>query len=181
MMEQFIESIRQCVATSNWFGGIYLSLAMPDICGSLEDPGAAVGKRYKKWFDQHLAKDWVAHTVGAQGAMASVLPPHIQALVANAPRLVSLTAENCYRLRCRCLHEGIADRGLGSDDQVHFTEPGGARHNFVNDHLQVSAESFCLEMATAVERWWASAKNDADIAERATRLLRIYPNPVPRR
>lgn len=179
-MEQFVESIRLCVSTRNWFGGLYLSLAMPDICGSLENPNARVGDRYRKWFDQHLASKWVAPAVGAQGPMTAALPPQLRALIAKAPQMVSLTADNCYRLRCRCLHEGIADRGLGVDDQIHFTEPGGARQNYVSDHLQVSADAFCSEMADAVEAWWAAAKGDPDVAQRAQKLIRIYPNIIPR-
>lgn len=44
---KYTDAIRRSLSAKNWFGALFLSLAMPDICGVLEAPTDSVGTRYK--------------------------------------------------------------------------------------------------------------------------------------
>jgi hypothetical protein len=57
-MQRFIHAIRTAVSGENWFAALFLALAVPDVCGALEDPSAGVGDRYKNWFNRYLKQKY---------------------------------------------------------------------------------------------------------------------------
>ena len=89
-MRRFTESARKAVADQNWFAALFVSLALPDICGSLEDPTAKVGERYMNWFNRYLAPRY--------GKMFS--------------------AEDCYYFRCACLHQGLGTHKKSKNQKI---------------------------------------------------------------
>lgn len=76
-MDKLIVSVRKALDDKNWFAGLFLSLTFPDICGAIEFPTLIVSTRYKYWYNKYLLDDYN-----------------------------NLSADDCYRLRCACLHEG---------------------------------------------------------------------------
>jgi hypothetical protein len=81
-MKRFTDAGRQALADKNNYAALSLALMIPDICGSMEDPGPnRTQRRYKKWF-----KQWAEPKFGNL-----------------------LSAEECYRLRNSMIHSGSAE------------------------------------------------------------------------
>ncbi len=50
-MKRFTNAGRKSIAEDNLYAALTLALIIPDICGSLEDPGPGKSqKRYEAWF-----------------------------------------------------------------------------------------------------------------------------------
>lgn len=125
-MRRFTDAIRQAVASRNWFGAVYIALAMPDICAKLENPKAAGSEsRYRKWFDRYLASKYNADLPGGKHTF--------------------LSAGDCYALRCSILHEASEEIGQqrASDvlKRVYFTTLGSHLIH-VNDTLTLNVGMF---------------------------------------
>ncbi len=51
-MEDLLKQIENSASNGNYLVALYVSLALPDICGALEsDNGVATGNRYQQWFN----------------------------------------------------------------------------------------------------------------------------------
>lgn len=154
-IQRHVESIQNSLKERNWFGALFLALAMPDICGAIEDPNKGVGERYKKWFRQYLGDKYV-------------------------PELFS--DEDCYYLRCSALHQGMAEHPKAQNKRIHFTTPAPgltAHTNFVEDDdgnfvLQMQIDVFCAEICSAVEKWQAVVSSDTEIVKRIESLMEFY-------
>ncbi|MEG1111408.1 MAG: hypothetical protein RSE65_11895 [Hafnia sp.] len=56
-MERFITSIEGSLENENWLAALFMALAMPDICRSLERPDieqGTTGKWYKDWVTRYI-------------------------------------------------------------------------------------------------------------------------------
>ncbi|MDI7502387.1 hypothetical protein [Cronobacter dublinensis] len=149
-MQRFVESIRRSIQTENWLAAIFMALAMPDICGALENPAAKVGARYSDWFTRYLAEKYTLL--------------HIQ-----------FTAKDCYNFRCKCLHQGLVVR----DDNEKFAltppVPGYRFHlNSFNGVIQLQVDIFCEDVCLAVEEWAREVENNNEIQNRILELITIH-------
>jgi hypothetical protein len=148
-MRQLVEDVRRCVENEIWRGALFLSLALPDICGALEQPDGEVGKRYRSWYDRYLAEQY--------GRI--------------------LTAEDCYYLRCSCLHQAAERHPKASYDGVIFAAP---RPNWVvhlnrlNNKVQLQVDIFACDMCAAVDRWLADVADNLDVQDRLGTLLKVH-------
>lgn len=150
-MQRFTDSIKKSITDENWFSALFLSLALPDICGSLENPDAGVGDRYRDWFNRYLEPEY--------GRMFS--------------------ADDCYYFRCACLHQGLSTHDRAANEGIHFIPPP-PRNNIVhlnrlNNILQMQNDRFCIDMCDAVERWAEDVNENQDIQARIGQLIQIYP------
>jgi len=81
-------------------GGLYylavsMALTLPDVCAAVESPdGKTSPKKYKAWYDKNLAN-----------------------------RYVSITAEDCYSLRCGVSHQGRLGHPNFQYERILFTIP----------------------------------------------------------
>lgn len=150
-MHRFTDAARKAVADQNWFAALFVSLALPDICGSLENPAAKVGERYVNWFNRYLAPRY--------GKMFS--------------------ADDCYYFRCACLHQGLGTHEKSRNDGIHFIPPpprGNVVHlNLLNNVLQMQIDMFYLDMSDAVEKWTVDVAGNADIQKRIGQLIQVHP------
>lgn len=150
-MQQFTNAVRKSIQDKNWFGGLFLTLCLPDICGALENPNESVEVRYKRWFNANLAKLYMP----------------------------LFSAEDCYYFRCSCLHQGLDKHSKLSHERIHFITPP-PRNNIVhknklNNILQMQIDIFCNDMTSAVEVWYeTTVKGNPDIQLRITNLMKIY-------
>lgn len=187
-MERFTNSIRASVEARNWFAALFMALALPDICASLEleQPEAKdAGKRYKDWFQRYLQPkyappDGFPMPQLPTGEQFKKLPPNIQesmnAFAADSTKL-QFTAEDCWRLRCKCLHQGLPER-MGKE-KIHFTAPDPEHKQYIhknvtNGVLQLSIDIFCTDICDAATQWWGSEGANAPIRSRAEELIKIY-------
>ncbi|MFH0828634.1 MAG: hypothetical protein V1907_00415 [Candidatus Kerfeldbacteria bacterium] len=149
-MDRFTDAIRKSISDQNWFAALFLSLCMPDICGSLETPDEQVGPRYKRWFGANLATSYSS----------------------------MFSAEDCYSFRCSCLHQGLDTHQRMSHERIHFITPpprGNVVHcNMFNNVLQLQIDIFCEDVAMAVDSWYEAVKNNPEIQARVEALIKIY-------
>lgn len=162
-MEELVEALRRCVADANWYAGVALALAAPDICGAIAYPELAKKsqERYRQWFEAHL-----------QG--------HFTRRVGE-PR-VYLSGNDCYALRCAFLHQGseVIDGQSARERLSRFrlTEPDPSGRNRLNAEvegsLRLEVKSFCEHVAEAVESWW-NGLGDGDRRTADADMLQVYP------
>ncbi|WP_417316409.1 hypothetical protein [Cycloclasticus pugetii] len=163
-MERFTNSIRQSIDTENWYGALVTALALPDVCGWLEDPDKGSKARYVEWF-----KDWLQ-------------PTYTHGIGPDRQEHVFLHGEDCYALRCSLLHQGGSNieeqRAQKALEDFHFITPppgGGMIHcNQVGNKLQLQVDVFCNQMADAADHWYESRKECEGIQKRMDSLLIIH-------
>lgn len=193
-MDRFTASIRQAVEQKNWFGALFLALAVPDVCGALESPDAKVGERYRDWFNRYLKKQYDPDTMtesmavsfagipGMQTSLSEMLkdfPAEVFECMQNQkpPQGTEFTAEDCYRLRCRCLHQGLPEK-LDAE-RIHFSapDPDGRIYihkNLLNGVFQLSIDVFCLDICNAVDAWLKDVSGNKEVQNRMTKLIEVY-------
>lgn len=169
-MQSFTGAGRACLDSGNLHGALALALMMPDICGSLVNPGKNNSKdRYLDWF-----REWAERKFISGGGAG-----HSRVLV---------SAEDCYQIRNSLFHSGNAEidpkkvRDLRSFE--FFDETVGSHLNFVGKNivdgvemggfLQLKASSFSAAIFDAVDEWEAATKDEVDIKERRAKLLTIH-------
>jgi hypothetical protein len=150
---RYVNSIEESLSARNWFGALFLALAMPDICSALQAPRAPIITRYKSWVGTYLM-------------------PHYD------PNLFS--ADDCYYLRCATLHQGIGEHPKMQSRRILFISPPSEQIIFdcawmeAADGaymLQLQVDVFCLAMCHGVRQWASDYATDPDIALRAKSLL----------
>jgi hypothetical protein len=157
-LSEYLRDILRAANGCGAFSAIALSLALPDICGSIEYPEmngpGQVGDRYRRWCDE-----WA--------------------------RLVSVSGADCYALRCAYLHNGVdefsgraAQRALFN--RIEFTAgqvggvwiskavPAGTGHK-----ARIPHEMFCSDMAHSAEGWRRARAGDPRVTEAIAGLMRI--------
>src|SRR5262245_41335370 len=120
-MKRFTNAVRQALTDLNWFGALFIALALPDICGALEAPEKETGERYKAWFDKYLAEKY----------------------------LPNFSAQDCYSFRCACLHQGLTTNEKSSIARIHFVEPHMAWPDHlckVENGIVMEIDDFCLDI-----------------------------------
>jgi len=151
-MKKFTEAITKSLEEKNWYAGLFLALAIPDICGSLENPTQKAEKRrYIAWFDRYLGEKYRR----------------------------SFSGDDCYYFRCACLHQGLARHTKMTSQRIHFIEPPSknvmVHMNTIKNVLQMQIDRFCQDICAAVDKWEDDIKNDLEIKKRISGLINIYP------
>lgn len=169
-MKQFTEAGRKAIEEDNLYSALSLALMIPDICGSLEDPGPGKSKqRYIAWYTR-----WALPKFSAKMGPAQTLV------------VVFISADDCYQLRCSLIHSGTAeitpntqsalDRFVFCDKSVgsHLNRFDGAIINGVRQSfLQLKADKFSETMFSAADEWDASVAGDGKIQAEKAKLLII--------
>ncbi|MCA3396798.1 MAG: hypothetical protein INF85_14280, partial [Roseomonas sp.] len=85
-MRRFSDAGRMAIAAQNYYAALSLALMIPDICGSLEDPGTGKSqKRYERWFSK-----WAEPKFTHNGR-------------------IFLSSSDCFQLRCSLIHSGSTE------------------------------------------------------------------------
>lgn len=163
-MHDLANALETAVTERNWYGALFMALALPDICGHLENPGEKSSqKRYEQWFDIYVAPKY-RHRVGAGQTLHEFL-----------------SSSDCYALRCAMLHEGsdkiMGQRARQALERFHFTEPppsGSVHCNQVNNILQLQVDIFCQDTLSGLRDWLNYAKADPAIMTRVSGMLKIH-------
>ena len=116
-MKRFTVAGRKAIWAKNWYAGLSLALTLPDICGSLEEPGAKnSAKRYVSWCEK-----WLARRFGT-----------------------NLSAADIYQLRCSLVHSGTAEinpeKVKNYRDFEFFDDTTGSHLNFFGSFIQDGEE-----------------------------------------
>ncbi|EHR1162057.1 hypothetical protein KS876_001057 [Vibrio parahaemolyticus] len=186
-MDRFVSSIRKAVADENWFSALFLALAVPDICGALETPPTGrrgeVGERYENWFNKYLKAKYDPENLYElvlsrdPDAITTMGARELESLKAMPPKdNCSFTAADCYRFRCKCLHQGLIKKE-GGETFMFITPPpnGNVSHSSSIDgmyYLQIDV--FCEDICLAVEHWIQDVKGNEDVCSRIDELISIH-------
>ena len=135
-MERFINAIKNCLDTENWYGAIVLSLIMPDICGKIAYPNKNTSQAYKEWFDGYLS-----------GYYKSII---------GGKEITLMTASDCYALRCSIVHAGTGDVSEQSAKETLskflFSTKGGGQIR-IDGEIKINVTQFCEEVISATKKW----------------------------
>src|SRR5262249_31026333 len=116
--------------------------------------------RYEKWFDRYLAGVNSSEIMGT--------------------KVVFLTGNDCFALRCAFLHAGTGDiteqRAQEVLEKFYFTLKGVHRIKIENT-LTLNVRKFCEEMCQGVEKWLEDVAADGEVQARLPRLLQIHVEP----
>lgn len=132
------------------------AVTVPDICSALRSQnGQTSARQYRKWYDDYAAR----HFAG----------------------MVSLSANTCYQLRCRLLHEGTQQNLVGHQTRVLFLPTTGITMDMcqADDALIVDVPRFCSRIRLAAEEWEMAEGNSTQVLSNAAKLVRVHPNGIP--
>jgi hypothetical protein len=96
-MDEYIDQLRKTAKAGIPYFTLMGTLALIDICAALNsENGETKGSKFKRWYEKHLS----SYHSGSNHA-------------------TDFDAEDCYKLRCRILHQGRAEMDHGKiDNQV---------------------------------------------------------------
>lgn len=190
-MQRFVTAIRKSIDEQNWFAALFLALAVPDICGALEQlPTGKRGKieaRYCKWFNKYLKKydpdsSYDIISVHSPEHLSSLNDQDISFLKTPFPKSKPprqdnpFTAQDCYRFRCKCLHQGLLMKQ--GDEKFIFIEPP-PRKNIVHGNsvglYQLQIDVFCEDICLGVEQWFEDVKQNQAVISGMQELIQISP------
>ncbi len=159
-MERILSDLRTAVRAEAWHSALALALALPDICGFVEEPNSGSCARYAAWFDRELRQ---RYTRIHDGVAQTFLNGH-----------------DCYALRCAFLHQGDFDvtdqRARQALESFRFVvpRPGLTVHNNLSGRaLQLQVSIFCEDVCQAVERWLARARINPHLSHRLANLATV--------
>ena len=159
-MKKLVGAVLDAIRQDNLYGALFIALALPDICGKIENPTAGSKERYIYWFNRYLKDKYINHF---------------------HPQIIFLTGEDMYAFRCALLHEGTEDittqsAKMSIDRFILISE--GPHLNYFKDQtkrLQISVKEFCTEICEAVEKWILDVKDNTDFIEYEKRIIKILP------
>lgn len=145
-MEEILTQIEKALGAQAWYAAMVLTFTLPDICASLENPGArkdGVQSRYLRWCRSNL------------------------------PNTFLLSPDQCYDLRNGGVHNGEVRVPQGA---VLTLVPEIHRIVIMigdRPHMCIGLRTCCNEMIAAVRKWYAAQIQDDSFRERAEKLLQF--------
>ena len=192
-MQQFISSVRASISSQNWFSALFMALTMPDICGALEyGSNIPVGTRYSRWFDNYLKtvyspkplsldefrikvdrkNEWNTLTAQELLRLETDLASQYEIYLLRE-QVVKFTSSDCYKFRCKSLHQGISTKDNGK--KIMFSPPpltGISIHKMnIKGIYFIDISVFCEDMCQAVERWLIDTSNNTQIQQGLVSLM----------
>jgi hypothetical protein len=115
-----INDIKKALRAEAFLSALALTLTLPDICGKVAYPKLGCGERYKRWYDENIAKferratctfpvsngetPYCINPEGTKTCSENTDPLQCSFYVNKGNKL--FTAEMCWALRCAFLHSG---------------------------------------------------------------------------
>lgn len=168
-----VEEIEGSAAAGHWYAAAALALAMPDICGSIDEPGRGRSEaRYSRWWHE-FAEEAFTVDIGVKYSF--------------------ITGADAYYLRCAYLHEG-GDRLAGkrqaqdrvrlfvrdADDPLMGHVPNAVPSPYVpltKGAVLVPVDRFVLAIASGVRSWLKARAGNPVVEAKLAALIEIGPNP----
>ena len=152
-MRDFLNQIRQALATNLYYVALFASLTVPDICGAL---GSANGKstkpKYATWFDTYVAPKYSGN----------------------------LTGNDCYYYRCSALHQGSSQNPRSTYSRILFVEPSATtnifHNNILNNALNIDVRIFCNDIISGALTWLQQNQNSQNYIQNCCKFMKRYPN-----
>ncbi len=170
-MKRFTDAGRRAIADGNLYAAITMALMLPDICGGLERPRSNHEQRYTDWCDRWLIQ-------------------RLTRTMAKGASDVFLSSMDCYRLRCRMIHDGRTEIKAKLDgrpfdfeicDQTYGSNWNRVKNKVTvknvvaidDNYLQLKADIFSTSVFDAVDAWDEAVSNDTAVQAAKKDLLYI--------
>jgi hypothetical protein len=154
-MRRFTDAGRAALGADNLYAALSLALTLPDICGSLEDPGEGKSRlRYVRWCKQWLQPVYTSNIMGKE--------------------VVFLTAEQCYKLRNSLIHSGSSDVRTDGLQHIAFVAWENMHRIKTNEVMLLSTAIFSRDVYAAVDAWDAATAANRQVQIEKDRLLKIH-------
>lgn len=142
-----LNEINKAAASGLPFLAVAMTVALPDICASLEsEDGRTKSERYKAWCDSNLPKEQFSF----------------------------VTSDDLWSMRCGVLHNGRFGDLKNSVARVIFALPNSGA-SFVNcqmnDAYVYSVVDFCKNVTNAVYHWFEANRGNATVEANIPRLM----------
>jgi hypothetical protein len=155
-LEIIFQDVERGLNAGLFYLALAVALTVPGVCAALESASGSTSGR-----DAIAFRDWY------NANLAHMYP--------------SLTADDCYSLRCGLVHQGrFGDPNRMQYARVLFTIPNAQRatfhNNILNDALNLDTITFCRDMINAARNWWNARAGDPIVQANAARLVSLRPN-----
>lgn len=178
-MHQLLNAIDTSLEKQNWFGALFIALSIPDICGGAEGVIRGNGPRYRDWFDRYLKERYASESLYEQ-----IRSSHPEQLVGISEKgltylkeaipPVQFTADECWALRCACLHEGVDETKLRNFKLTPLSDPYLRTHLNIKDGLlQLEVQQLCQAIVKAAKKWMDDMQDRPEVVEKIEKMIRI--------
>ena len=164
-INNIITAVQKDLTMDNYYSALVVAFTLPDITSKLQCPNQYTKKRYVKWFEDYMQKDY-KRIVGV-----------------GSKEVVFLTGEDFYALRCSMLHQGETEI-INQQARKHlsnfiFIKPDQNTNNIIHrnmtkDVLQLQVDKFCEEIIEGTDKWLEQYKDNSDINDKAKDLIDIH-------
>lgn len=162
-MNNFVQALDMSINTQNWYSVLFISLALPDICGKIDEPDKGSKERTINWYDKYLKE---AYTLRYEH---------------DGSVHIFLSGSDFYALRCAYLHEGSDDiktqRAQDILEKFKFVQPFSNNNfthcNQINSTLQLQVSQFGKDVKEAVRSWLKDIEGDNDKQQKFNSFLKI--------
>ena len=158
-MEDYISQLRETYRCGVYYFTLFGTLSLIDICAALNSPsGETSGSLFKEWFNKYL-------------------PQYSSTSFGSA---ISFSADECYKFRCRMLHQLRAGIDAPSmDDSVKSGKIafaiGGSRIHMCNfgGVYYLDIQTFMEDVISGVERWTDDVRNVTHVEENRKKMVKV--------
>ena len=145
-MEDYIRQLRAIYGCGLYYFTLFGTLALIDFCAALNSPsGETKPDLFKEWFNKYL-------------------PQYSSTSFGSA---TSFSADECYKFRCRMLHQLRAEIDASSmDDTIHMCNFGGVYY--------LDIQTFMEDVISGVERWTDDVRNVPHVEENRKKMVKVH-------
>jgi hypothetical protein len=157
-MDEYINQLRRTAQARIPYFTLMGTLSLIDICAALNsENGETKGSKFKGWYAKYLS----SYHSGSNHS-------------------TNFDAEDCYKLRCRILHQGRAEMDHDKIDnqvksgKVAFRLGPGKVHKCISNGLYyLDIEIFMEDVITAVTEWEKENRDNPVVIRNKSKMMKI--------
>jgi len=161
-MKYLLNQITEGLYHNLYYLSLFVSLAMPDICGALEsNNGKSNKEKYIGWFNRNLGFKYKPHFSGWE----------------------------CWCFRCSLLHQGTSQEPRINFSRIIFSEPSKTKEKTFHLNtflypqekkvLNIDMQIFYLDIVNGVEKWLKEKEKTSNYKKNYKKFIKLYPNGFP--
>ena len=158
-MEDYIRQLRATYRSELYYFTLFGTLSLIDFCAALNSPsGETSPTLFKEWFSKYLPQ-YSSTSFGS---------------------ITSFSADECYKFRCRMLHQFRAEIDADSMDDTVKSGKIAFRMGATKVHMcnfngvyYLDIETFMEDVISGVERWTDDARNLPHVEENRKRIVKV--------
>ncbi len=158
-MEDYIRQLRATYRSGLYYFTLFGTLSLIDFCAALNSPSGETSPRlFKEWFNKYL-------------------PQYSSTSFGSA---TSFSADECYKFRCRMLHQFRAEIDADSIDHTVKSGKIAFRTGTSKVHMcnfsgvyYLDIETFMEDVISGVERWTDDVRNVPHVEENRKKIVKV--------